>query len=132
MAFDLSMEFTLSAKPKRVMELITDPALIRKWSGEEAVLENTPGGRFEMFGGWVTGNILKTSENELAYTWMPGDWPEKAEASEVHYLLQEDEAGTKVILKHTGFPDEEEMNSHRTGWSDFFFTPLEDYIMALP
>ena len=131
MAFDLSMEFILSAKPKRVMELLRDPILIRKWSGDEAVLENKPRGRFEMFDGWVTGEVLKTSENELAYTWVPGDWPVNAKPSEVHYLLKEDEAGTKVILKHTGFPDEEQMNSHRSGWADFFFTPMEDYIMAM-
>jgi len=130
MAYDLSMEFILSAPPKRVMELLTDAMLIRKWSGDDAVLEKKPGGRFEMFDGWVTGEVRNASEFELAYSWQPGDWPANAKASEVHYLLKEDEAGTKVILKHTGFPDEEQMNSHRSGWADFFFTPMEDYIMV--
>lgn len=131
MAFDLSLEFTLSGKPKRVMELLTDAKLIRKWSGGEAVVENMAGGRFEMFDGWVTGKILKLAERELAYTWKTTDWPEDANPSEVHYLLKDDEAGTKLIVKHTGFPNAEEMNSHKTGWTDYFFDPLEDYILIV-
>ena len=131
MAFDLALEFILSGKPKRVMQLLTDDVLIRKWSGGEAILENKEGGRFEMFDGWVTGTVLKTSGNELAYTWTAGDWPKGTKASEVHYLLKEDEAGTKVILHHTGFPNQKEMDSHKTGWTDFFFDPMEDFILMI-
>lgn len=131
MAFDLALEFILSGKPARVMQLLTDPVLIRKWSGGAAVLENKPGGRFEMFDGWVKGTVLKTGKNELAYTWKTSDWPEETKPTEVHYLLKEDEAGTKVILHQTGFPNEEEMNSHKTGWTDFFFDPMEDYILII-
>ena len=128
MAFDLSLEFTLSGKPKRVMQLLTDAKLIRKWSGDEAVIENIVGGRFEMFDGWVKGTVLKTSESELAYTWKEENWEQP---SEVHYLLKADEAGTKVILHHTGLPNEEEMNSHKSGWTDFFFDPMEDFILII-
>jgi uncharacterized protein YndB with AHSA1/START domain len=130
MAFDIELEFQLSAKPKRVMELLTDAKLIRKWSGQEAILENRIGGRFEMFGGWVTGAVTVTNANELAYTWKTTEWGENIRPSEVHYILKADEAGTRVLLRHTGLPDEEEMNSHKSGWTDFFFDPLEDYIMV--
>jgi len=131
MAYDLALEFILSGRPKRVMELLTDAALIRKWSGGAAILENKVGGRFEMFDGWVKGEVLKTSANELAYTWKISDWPEETEPTEVHYLLKEDEAGTKVILHHTGFQSEEEMKSNKSGWTDFFFDPMEDFILII-
>jgi uncharacterized protein YndB with AHSA1/START domain len=131
MAFDLALEFTLSGKPKRVMELLTDPLLIRKWSGGEAILENKVGGQFEMFDGWVKGTVTKTGENELAYTWAAADWAEGTKASEVHYLLKPDEQGTKVIVHHTGFSNADEMNSHKTGWTDFFFDPMEDFILMI-
>ena len=113
------------------MQLLTDPVLIRKWSGGAAILENKEGGKFEMFDGWVTGTVLKTSKNELAYTWKTSDWPEETKPTEVHYLLKEDEAGTKVILHHTGFPNEDEMKSHKAGWTDFFFDPMEDFILII-
>lgn len=131
MAFDLSLEFTLSGKPARVMQLLTDPVLIRKWSGEEAILENKVGGRFEMFDGWVKGEVQKTGENELIYTWKPADWAEETSPSEVHYVLKADEAGTKVIIKHTGFPNDKERDSHKSGWADFFFDPMEDFILII-
>ncbi len=131
MAFDLALEFTLSGKPKRVMQLLTDAVLIRKWSGGDDVVEYKVGGRFEMFDGWVTGEVLQTSKNELAYTWKTSDWPEGTKPTEVHYLLKEDEAGTKVIVHHTGFPNEKEMDSHKTGWTDFFFDPMEDFILII-
>jgi len=128
MPYDLALEFTLSAKPARVMQLLTDAALIRKWSGGSAVVEREVGGRFEMFDGWVFGKILKATDRELAYTWSTTDWPEDTTPTEVHYLLKDDEAGTKLILRHTGFANEEEMKSHKNGWSDYFFEPLEDFI----
>ena len=131
MAFDLELVFTLSAKPARVMQLLTDAALIRRWSGEEGIAEKIVGGRFEMFDGWVTGKVLKVSEHELAYTWKSGDWDEDAAISEVHYLLKADEAGTKVTVKHTNLPSEKERDSHKAGWTDFFFDPLEDYILII-
>ncbi len=131
MAYDLSLEFILSGKPERVMELLTDPVLIRKWSGGEAILENKPGGKFEMFDGWVSGEVLKTGKYELSYTWKASDWSEDTKPSEVHYLLKADEAGTKVIVHHTGFPNEKEMDSHKSGWTDFFFDPMEDFILMI-
>jgi len=131
MAYDISLEFILSGKPKRVMQLLTDAKLIRKWSGSEGVVEDKVGGKFEMFDGWVTGTVLMTGENELAYTWSTTDWPEGTTPSEVHYLLKPDEAGTKVIVKHTGLPNEEEMKSHKSGWTDYFFDPLEDFILMI-
>ncbi|MBC7554247.1 MAG: SRPBCC domain-containing protein [Taibaiella sp.] len=132
MGFDLNLEFRLSGKPARVMELLTDAALIRKWSGGEAVLENKPGGRMELFDSWVYGEVLTTGADELVYTWKTTDWAEPALPSEVHYALKADKyGGTVVTLKHTGFPDEKERDSHKTGWSDFFFDPMEDYMLII-
>ena len=132
MAFDLNLEFRLSGKPARVMELLTDAQLIRKWSGGEAVIENMPGGRFEMFDGWVTGVVIATGEKELAYTWKTSEWDEDAAPSDVHYTLKGDnQGGTVITVKHTGFPNEAERDSHKTGWSDFFFDPMEDYMLII-
>ncbi len=129
MAYDLSLEFQLSAAPDRVMQLLTDAVLIRKWSGGEAILENKVGGEFMMFDGWATGKVLKTGSAELAYTWKTTDWAEDTTPTEVHYLLKKHDGGTKVTITHTGFPNEDEMKSHRSGWTDYFFDPMEDYIM---
>jgi uncharacterized protein YndB with AHSA1/START domain len=129
MAYDLSLEFQLPVAPARVLQLLTDAALIRRWSGGDAILNNEEGGEFMMFDGWVTGKVIKTGTEELAHTWKTTDWAEDTVPSEVHYLLKKHDGGTKVIVKHTGLPDEDEMKSHKNGWTDYFFDPLEDYIM---
>jgi glutathione S-transferase len=131
MAFDLSLEFIVSGKPARVMQLLTDAALIRKWSGEDAVFENRTGGRIEMFDGWVKGEVLKTGEKELSYTWKAQNWGDDVKATEVHYFLTADEGGTKVLVKHTGFPDQNEMDAHKSGWTDFVFDPMEDFMLII-
>lgn len=131
MAFDLNLEFILPCKPTRAMQLLTDPLLIRQWSGDDAVLEAKPGGRFEMFNGWVIGEVTACSENELAYTWKPADWTQDIGPTLVRFELSPEEEDTKVVVTHTGFPNEKEMESHKSGWTDFFFDPLEDYIMAM-
>ena len=131
MAYDLKLDFFLSGQPERVMQLLTDPVLIRKWSGEEGIAEQKEGGKFEMFDGWVIGEVLKASDYELVVTWLPGDWEEGAKPSEVHFSLKPHEAGTQVILKHTGFPNEKERDSHKTGWADFYFDPMEDFILII-
>jgi uncharacterized protein YndB with AHSA1/START domain len=130
MAYDLTLEFQLSAPPQRVMQLLTDETLIRKWSGGAAVIENKVGGRFSMFDEWATGQVIKTGADELAYTWQITDWPEGTKPTEVHYILKKQDGGTLVTVRHTGFGTKEEMDSHRSGWADYFFDPLEDFIMV--
>jgi activator of HSP90 ATPase len=124
------MEFIMPGTPKQLMELLTDTKMIRKWSGGDAVLEHMVGGKFEMFNGWVFGNVLKMSNNELGYTWKTTDWDEDAKPSEVHYILSSDKEGTKVVLHHTNLPNQEEMDEHKQGWDDYFFGPLEEYMHA--
>ncbi|PQJ10430.1 hypothetical protein CJD36_010655 [Flavipsychrobacter stenotrophus] len=131
MAFDFELEIFLSGKPARTMQLLTDPELIRKWSGEEGIAEPKEGGKFEMFDGWVTGKVLKAEEKELVVTWLPGDWEAGTPPSEVHFLLKPYGAGTLVKLKHTGFPSEKESDSHKSGWSDFYFDPMEDFMLII-
>lgn len=130
MAFDLSMEFIIPASPARVMELLTDAKLVRAWSGGEAVIEKKENGRFEMFDGWVYGKVLKATANELAYTWKTTDWTEDVQASEVVFKLSKDKEGTKVIVEHKGLPSQEEADSHKEGWEEYIFGPMEEYIWA--
>jgi uncharacterized protein YndB with AHSA1/START domain len=130
MANDIHLEFILSAPPERVMELLTDAQLMEAWSDGEVVFDPKVGVHFSMFGGWVSGIILKIGADELAYTWTTTDWPEGTTPSEVHYKLIRENDETKIVLAHTGLPDEKEMQSHEEGWFEHFFWPLEEYILV--
>lgn len=128
MSYDLSLEFFVHAAPDEVMLLLTDSNFVNEWSGAESLIENKVGGKFVMFDGWVEGKILKMTNDELAYTWKPGNWGENTTPSEVHYKLKAVDHGTEVFVTHTNIPTKEEMEGHKTGWDKNFFGLIGEYL----
>ena len=126
--YALSLEFFVYATPDEVMDLLTNPEFIKNWSGGDAMIEKKVGGKFMMFDGWVKGKILKITDDELSYTWKPSDWNEETPASVVNYKLAAVEHGTEVQVEHTNFPNEQEKESHKTGWEEHFFEPIGEYL----
>ncbi len=130
MAFDLNLQFFIPAEPPRVMALLTDAKLLRAWSGEEGSVDKKPGGKVEMFDGLVTGEVLKATENELAYTWKQTGWAEDTKPAEVHYTLSKNKEGTKIVLVHKNLPSQEEMDNQKEEWEENFFGLMEEYVWA--
>ena len=112
------------------MQLLTDEELIEAWSSASSLVEKFEGGKFIMFDGWVEGKVMKITDDELAYTWKPSDWAEDTSPSSVHYKLIAEDAGTKIILEHRGFPDKKEMENHKSGWNEHFFGLIEAYLAS--
>ncbi len=129
MAYDLALEFYLPVPPDKVMRLLTEPELIKAWSENAAIFENRPGGKVELFDSWVSGKVIRTGADELEYSWSVIEWDEEVQPSIVSYRLVEENGATKIELKHTGLPNEEEMNKHESGWMEYFFGPMENYIL---
>jgi uncharacterized protein YndB with AHSA1/START domain len=125
----LKIEILLPATPIQVMQMLTDQKQISIWSGEEAVFEAKEGGKVSLFGAWMNGEVKKISAEELSYTWKTSEWTEETEASLVHFKLKAEGEQTLLVLNHTNLPNEDEVKAHNSGWHDFFFTPLEDYLM---
>ena len=109
--------------------MLTDQKQIEIWSGEEAIFEAKEGGKVSLFGGWMNGEVKKVSAEELVYNWRTVEWPEDTESSLVDFKLKASAEQTLLVLNHTNLPNEAEVKSQKTGWNDFFFTPLEDYLM---
>lgn len=125
----LSMSVTVTAKPREVFEALTDSRTIAQWCGQKGKVDAKPGGKFEMFDGWVQGKVLEYKPGKsLAYSWHPGDWPSDASESVVQYKLNATKSGTKISLRHSGFPSQKEMKNHKSGWTDFVFDPLKQYL----
>ncbi|NDC40319.1 MAG: hypothetical protein EBZ77_02030 [Chitinophagia bacterium] len=101
MSHNIHLTFRLSAPPARVMQLLTDPALIRRWSGGEARFEPKEGGAFMMFDDWATGTVMTANAGELNFSWTTTDWAPSTPASTVRMILTAaEEQGTKVELWH--------------------------------
>ena len=126
----IKITVTLPGSPADVFRALAEGKQVRKWSKQAAKVGRKAGGKFEMFGGWVKGKVVKYSPGKtFAHTWVPGDW-EKRIKSTVKYTLRATKAGTKVILTHTGFPNEKERKNHRSGWFEFVLNPVKKHLKS--
>jgi glutathione S-transferase len=125
------LRVTVKAAPVKVFQALTDPKKISEWSGQRGKVEATIGGKFEMFDGWVKGKVLAYQRGKtLSYTWHPDDWDRETEASIVRYAFTPTKSGTKIVLKHSGFPDEQARKEHHGGWTEHVFGPLKGYFAS--
>jgi uncharacterized protein YndB with AHSA1/START domain len=129
--FSLKLTYIIYASPEKVFEALTDSAIIKKWSGESGKVSGEKGGPFELFGGWVKGEVLIYKPGkQLSYSWKPSEWDKKTAPSIVNYIFNAHKAGTEIILEHSGFPSAEESAKHHDGWIDFVFEPLNDFFTS--
>jgi uncharacterized protein YndB with AHSA1/START domain len=130
MSHNINIEKLLPATTVQVMQMLSEQKQIEIWSGEAAVFEAKIGGQISLFAGWMKGELQQINENELKYTWRTSEWDDTTADSIVHITLKPAGEGTMLHLQHTLLPNEDEVKSHLHGWEDFFFVPLEDYLMV--
>lgn len=132
MASSIKLSVLIPATPREVFAALTDPRRIAAWSGQKGKVTAKVGGTIELFDGWVHGTVLEFKPGKrLAHTWLPGDWPADARESVVRYTLTPSGRGTKVVLEHSNFPNNEtEKKNHKTGWKEFVLDPLKAHFIA--
>lgn len=130
MSLNLQLEFHLPVPPARVMDMLLDEKELRRWSGEDAVIDRKQGGKISLLDGWITGEIKKLADTELICTWRTQGWTNEMQDSEVKYKLVKDKEGTKIYLEHHNLPNQEEVDEHADYWEDQFFGLMEEYLWA--
>ena len=129
-SFSIQMKFRVNASPEEVFTLLADPEKIALWGGGKSVLEPKVGGQFEMFDGWVKGTVIDYVPGKaLSYTWRPDDFHEEWADSEVHYKLRGVGEGTEISLEHVKLPNLKETKDHETGWEDYVFGPINEFLL---
>jgi uncharacterized protein YndB with AHSA1/START domain len=118
----------LPATPEAVFAALTDAAQIKRWSGQAGTVEAIIGGRVRYFDNWVKGTVLAFEPaKRLVFTWLPSDWPAGTQPSIVMCTLTPNRTGTRLKIQHTGLPDAAQSDSHRSGWKEYVFDPLDSY-----
>lgn len=111
----------IMAPPEVVFPYFTDPELIVTWIGEQATLEPTPGGLFELDMGQVAAHgtyVIVDPPHRVVFTWgIPGNETLPAGSSTVEVVLTADGEGTLVELAHRNLPAMH-LDSHRAGWEE--------------
>jgi uncharacterized protein YndB with AHSA1/START domain len=128
-SFTLSLSLPFSTEV--IFTALTNARQITAWSGQSGKVQPTIGGKMELFDGWVKGNVLAyESGKRLSFTWKPTEWAKESQSSIVTCLFKPTKTGSKIVLKHSGFPNDSELQSHKAGWTEFVFDPLKMYLTS--
>ncbi|MDX2196061.1 MAG: SRPBCC domain-containing protein [Cytophagales bacterium] len=127
-----TISFTITrivkAPLEEVFSALANEEQLSEYLGE-CTLEPQKGGKVSLFDGWVKGKVLEFMFLEtLSYTWKPAEWDEKTPYSVVKYVFKDLENYTEIILTHSNFISKKEAESHKKGWEEFVFAPLEVYL----
>lgn len=117
--------YTIESSPRHVWQALTDAEKINEWGAGPALMDDTVGYEFELWGGDVWGkNIEALPQKKLTQEWFTGEWESP---SIVSIELTGTHSQTSVTLTHQDFP-ESEQPSLESGWSEYFFGPLKAYL----
>ncbi|HXS64600.1 MAG TPA: SRPBCC domain-containing protein, partial [Streptosporangiaceae bacterium] len=92
-------------------------------TGAPAHIDPAAGGEFSLFGGAICGrNIECVPGTRLVQAWRASSWDDGV-YSVVRFELTPEDAGTKVVLDHAGYPDGtgEHLDA---GWHPNYWEPL--------
>ena len=96
-------------------------------TGSAAKVDGKVGGAFTAWDGYIFGKTLEMeSPRRIVQAWRTSEFPEGAPDSRVEILFDKVKDGTKVTLVHSAMP-EDQVESYRQGWEDFYFKPMKEY-----
>jgi uncharacterized protein YndB with AHSA1/START domain len=121
----------LPASPSEVYQLLMTTKGHRAFTGADARISPTVGGKFMAWGGYIHGTNLRLVPGKLiVQSWVPSDpkWPE-GHVSKVRFALAASSRGTRVSFTHSGVP-REHVGHLSPGWKKSYWTPLRTYLSA--
>ncbi len=121
---DYKKYYIIPAPPQDVYKALTQAALLKLWTGEEAIMEPLPNTPFSLWDDSITGmNIDFELNKKIVQHW---DFGEQEEASEVVILIHPHKQGSSVELRHSNIPDEAFEDISR-GWDEVYFAGLAEF-----
>jgi activator of HSP90 ATPase len=120
----IHQEIDLAASPDRIYDALLDAKQFSALTGGlPTEISADAGGAFSCFGAHIVGrNVELVPKRRIVQAWRAATWPEGV-YSIVRFELKPQQAGTRVILDHTGFPPE--LREHlAAGWEDHYWKGL--------
>ena len=124
---ELVKEIWIDASPETVFPYLVEPELLATWIGEESWNEPRLGGlyRLKFPQSVVRGEFVELDPpRRVVFTWGREEGDSMPVGSTtVAFDLEPENGGTRVRLRHTGLPNELEVEQHIKGW-DLFLPEL--------
>ncbi len=127
----IHQEVDFKASPARLYEALLDSKQFSTFSGGlPAEIDRQAGGAYKCFGAQITGRFIELIPNKrIVQAWRVGMWGEGV-YSMVKIELEAKGSGTRLILDHSGFP--EENREHLDGgWPRMYWDPIKKYLQSV-
>ncbi|PVV03251.1 hypothetical protein BB560_001916 [Smittium megazygosporum] len=126
----ITMDIEFKAPPKDVFDALTNPSTASLWSRSSATVSSSPNSNFELFGGNVSGTVIKAEQSKdsantfvIVQKWRLGQWPSN-HFSTVEMTITEGSNSTKLGLVQTGVPSNELEVTERN-WTHYYWDPIK-------
>jgi uncharacterized protein YndB with AHSA1/START domain len=128
MSAPIHQEVDFKASPQRVYEALTDAKHFSAFSGLPAEIHGQANGAFKCFGGQITGRMTELVPSQrIVQTWHVAMWPDGVD-SKVKFELKAQGGGTRLILDHSEFPEENREHLD-AGWPRMYWDPMKKYLV---
>lgn len=120
-------EALLDAKQFDVVASLGEAIKAIARAGKPTEISHEPGGRFSLFGGYITGRQIELSPNRrIVQAWRVSSWLPGA-YSIARFEFLEQGADTRIIFDHSGFP-KGQAEHLADGWNANYWAPLEKFL----
>jgi activator of HSP90 ATPase len=125
----IHQEIDFKTTPARLYEVLLDAKQFAAFTKDTAEIEPQAGAAFKLFGGRIEGRNIELLPNQrIVQAWRPAYWPAGV-YSIVKFELVPREAGTRVVLDHAAFT-EDQWEGLSSGWQEHYWGPLHKYLNA--
>ncbi len=124
----IKQSYRIARPPDEVWHALTDPEVIRQWSGSRAEYPLEPGASYSLWDGSIRGEIVEVVPlQRLVKTWKPVDWTRQD--SVVTFTLSPLANGTRVDLVHENV-EESDYNDTDEGWDIYYLGAMKRMLEA--
>jgi len=118
---------TFRATPHEVYEMLMDSRKHSKFTGGKASISRRIGGKFTVYGEYITGvNLDLVPDKKIVQSWRGSDWP-RGHYSKVTFSLRRIKKGTRLTFRQSGLP-EKFYKDISQGWRDFYWKPMKEML----
>ncbi len=124
---DLRQTVSFRATPRMVYEALIRSKEHATFTADKAKFDAKPGGRFEAYGGSLSGFVLELEKDRrITLAWRSSEWP-KGHYSLAIFRISPRKGGSRLDFEQYGIPADD-FADIRQGWIDYYWTPLATYL----
>lgn len=124
---DIKKQYIFNCTIADLFEAITDQNRVEAWTGSEAEMQPISGSEFSMWNKAIIGFNESVSSKKIVQQWKDASW---SQYSKVVMTLAEFDKKAQLNIVHSAVP-EEAIKSVVSGWDDYFYQPLKNYLESL-